>query len=151
MDNQPRLKRICFKLYNGNDKANDLFQEFYLQMIQVSEDYRTRYPIEKLSYLILRRCYLNRDHNKALRGFDHLEIGDVGTDAPNYFQSKDLKYLEQCIEEELNRPHGFAPVMVFMQSLKEPLRAIERKTGINIYALSKYREQGRQKLLRIVK
>lgn len=147
VENQQRLRNFCFKLCRGSSIWEDLFQEFYLAMLKLEPHYFERYPMKKLCSLIMVRCYLDRDHNKALKPVNYVELQDIFYNEPDEY----VKDLHEYIEKELNRPHGFAPVMVFMQSLDESLRSIEKKTGINHVALWNYKKQGQAKLRELLK
>lgn len=146
VQNEKRLKNLCFKICRGNSIWEDLFQEFYLAMLEANPDYFDRYPMNKLCNLILVRCYKNRGHNKALKSINATELLDIFASEPAEY----TKDIQDIIQNELNRPHGFAPVMVFVQSMDESLHSIKRKTGINMWALSGYRKQGQERLRKLI-
>ncbi len=115
-------------------------------MIDTPDDKFNRYSLEQLCYWTIYTIYRNRNRKKyGLKEMRYQELSDA-------MLSEEIPYtrdIEEIIEEQINKPHGFAPVMVFMQSLDEPLRSIERKTGINICALSRYRKKGKEEILRL--
>lgn len=118
-----------------------------------------------LCYGVVRETYSRRHRSKSkLNGpipltdldITHREYGDrqyytnpteskIAESPPEY-----LNDLHEFIEAELNKPHGFAPIMVFIQGQDESLRSLERKTKVNINALSNYYKDGQRKLQRLL-
>lgn len=139
--NEARLKNLCKRMYHGNDLWQDLFQEFYIDVVNVNDNLFNRYSLKQLCYWRIVTVYKNRQRYDSLKHFNTTDlIEERGEEIPY------ITDIEEFIDAELNKPHGFAPMLVFMQSLDEPLREISRKTSINVRFLSEYKREAQKKL-----
>jgi DNA-directed RNA polymerase specialized sigma24 family protein len=141
--NHRRLQSICFKLYRGADDWKDLFQEFYLKIIETPQEKLNRYKLQPLCYFQILQIYRDRYKKcSPLRRLRYIDVDRVSIPI-TYEYTLDI---EEYIDAEMNKAHGFADIMVFMESQEKTLRELKKETGINITALSRYRQAGQKKL-----
>lgn len=147
--NQKRLKRVCFKIFKGDGRFEDLFQEVYLKLIEMPEAKIQAYKNKMwyLYWLSAGELYLKRTRKSSpLSNINGVKVGELDRiETPDY-----LTDLEEFIESEMNKEHDFAPVMVFMECQEKSMHELSRETGINMFALSHYNAQGREKLKRMI-
>jgi hypothetical protein len=144
--NEKQLKNICFKFYKGNDLWKDLFQEFYLKVIDTNDEKFERYSIKQLCYWTIVEVYSKRNRYGLIDServcLDSLEI--AVHDAPSFD-------LLDKIEFELSKPDQFLDVQLFVESVEMPVREIVKKTGLKRNAVNYKIRKGREKLYNFVK
>jgi DNA-directed RNA polymerase specialized sigma24 family protein len=149
IDNEKRLKQLCSRLYNGNDLHKDLFQEFYLKVIECTDKQYDNYPLKNLCYGKILECYHNR-HRKQYGAieqkgfFTELEWVKAG-----HQQITDFDLAER-IDAELNKTNDFLDTYIFLESIEKSCREIAAETGLNFLKVHRLAKKGQLKLKKYV-
>lgn len=149
IDNEKRLKQLCSRLYNGNDLYKDLFQEFYLKVIECTDKQYTNYPLKNLCYGKILECYRNR-HRKQYGAieqkgfFTELEWVKAG-----HQQITDFDLAER-IDTELNKTKDFLDTYIFLESIEKSCREIAAETGMSYVNVHRLAKKGQLKLKKYV-
>lgn len=144
-DNQARLKQLCFRLYRGNDLYKDLFQEFYLKVIECPEKQFNNYPLKQLCYGKILECFRNR-HRKQYGAIEakghYIELDWVKQSTENLTEFD----LFEKIDTELDKVNGFLDIYVFMESIEKSCREIASETGLGVMKIQRLAKSGQKKL-----
>lgn len=154
ISNIESLKAICRAFYKGSYLWEDLFQEFYLQIVKVPDDLYLRFQVnlKALCYLTIRDIHNERRLNKS--GLEGSRKIIFKQDLNNYelscCQPEYVQDILDYIEKEKNKPHNFADIVVFTETMEKSLRELNKETGISIFSLCRYRQAGQAKLQRLL-
>lgn len=149
---------MCFELYKGRYLGDDLFSEFYLRMVSLSDEkiQRDISNLKRFCYNVIRNIYKERMRRSSPLNESKFEpIDDLSDEAEPYTEpvvingkpvDEERYYavveaLQKEVESQLQRPHGIVPMVVFTQSQNESLRSISRKSQIPVMSLSRYKRK----------
>lgn len=145
--NEKQLKRLCFKFFKGGYLWEDLFQEIYLRLIEVPEEKIQKNNLGAICYTIALSLYRNRNRkHSCLKTRQYLELSENHA----FTSGEYLNDIYDFIDNELNKKHGFADLLVFIQAQDESIREISRKTKLSPYTLRRYYKMGQLKLQRLL-
>lgn len=145
--NEKRLKNLCFRLYKGNYLWEDLFQEFYLEVLDTPKLLFDRYSLKHVCYYKILTIYKNRNRkNSTLRDVEYMGLDHVKATVETDY----IADIQEWIDKEINKEHGFADILVFKESQDKSLRQIKKETGVSLFALCRLRQEGQRKLQRLL-
>jgi len=149
--NEKAYRDMCRSCYKGRYLADDLFSEFYLKFIAVSDQKLAKWPnLKALGYWIIKDLFLKRNRNGSpLKEFAYKDPDKYTPEEP---ESKEHIYqaLETAIAVKLSTPHDFLETAILVQSQTESLRTIQKKTGIDRSALGKYQKKAKEDLKKFI-
>lgn len=145
IQNEKRLKQLCARLYKRNDLYKDLFQEFYLKVIECPEKQFNNYPLKQLCYGKILECFRNR-HRKQYGSIEakgyYIELDWINTSTQNITEFD----LVEKIDKELDKTKGFLDVYIFMESIEKSSREIASETGLSYVKVHRLAKEGQKKL-----
>ena len=142
IENEARLKRICFGLYRGNDKWQDLFQEFYLAVINAKDSWYQRYDLKQLCYWTIMELFYNRQRSAALKELNYVDIN--GVNLP--IEEKHHFDLMDKIDFELQKKEGFLSMVILKECVDSSVREVAKETGLNYVTVFKHKKAAQKKL-----
>jgi len=147
--NQKRLKQLCFRLYKGNDLYKDLFQEFYLKVIECTDKQYKNYPLKQLCYGKILECYRKR-HRKQFGSIEQKGIFIELDWVRSGQQAKTEFDLFEKIDKELDKTKDFLDIYVFLESIEKSCLEIANETGMSYVKVHRLAKKGQLKLKRYV-
>jgi hypothetical protein len=132
VENEQFYRDFCRNLYRGRYLHDDLFNDFYLKLVEMPDKVKEYSDKDNLKKRGLKSSLLNEVCNLEL-------TQDIPSDSEGEY---DIEQASLIINDILKNRETLVPVLITLQAQDESLRSIERKTGIGRNTLSKRYKEG---------
>lgn len=144
MENEQFYRDFCRNLYRGRYLHDDLFNDFYLKLVEMPDkvkEYSDKDNLKNLCCATIWYLWSKRGRKSSLLNeVCNLELTqDIPSDSEGEY---DIEQASLIINDILKNRETLVPVLITLQAQDESLRSIERKTGIGRNTLSKRYKEG---------
>jgi DNA-directed RNA polymerase specialized sigma24 family protein len=145
IENEKFYRDFCRNLYRNRYLMDDLFNDFYLKLVEMPDkvkEYSDKDNLKNLCCATIWYLWSKRGRKTSLLN-EVCNLDELKQDFPTDSEGEyDIEQASLIINDILKNRNTLVPVLITLQAQDESLRSIERKTGIGRNTLSKRYKEG---------